>query len=169
VRGWELFVRLFACWCQVGVIPEGMYCGPCLNLDSFAHYYGIFKMICHHIASNQCEQGPAISPTSVHIRILRINVSHAKIIDITLPTFAIAPPSEIPIFSNGRSHAAGVCTISPHPCIPHLVATGSYDDHVRLWDMRLMSRPLLITKVRVHTGCMDSVPCSFPLAPVLPS
>ncbi|GIL46044.1 hypothetical protein Vafri_3131 [Volvox africanus] len=52
-----------------------------------------------------------------------------------------------PIFSNRRTHAAGVCTVSPHPKEHHIVATGSYDEHVRIWDMRNTSKPVVISQV----------------------
>lgn len=47
-----------------------------------------------------------------------------------------------------RTHSAGVCTISPHPSMEHLVATGSYDERVRLWDMRNLQRPVVTAEVR---------------------
>ena len=44
--------------------------------------------------------------------------------------------------SNRRSHRAGVCCLSPHPTREHLLASGSYDESVRLWDMRQLRSPL---------------------------
>jgi diphthamide biosynthesis protein 7 len=56
------------------------------------------------------------------------------------------PSSSAPqcLFSDRKAHSAGVCTISPHPLSPHLIATGSYDEKVRVWDERVTSKPLLI-------------------------
>eukprot|EP00798_Chlamydomonas_sp_ICE-L_P022758 gene22758-29926_t len=45
-------------------------------------------------------------------------------------------------FNDRRTHSAGVCTISPHPTCGQLVATGSYDEKVRLWDVRMPTKPL---------------------------
>lgn len=46
------------------------------------------------------------------------------------------------VFPHLRAHAAGVTCVAPCPHDPHAVATGSYDDSLRLWDVRQMSRPL---------------------------
>ncbi|KAG2448732.1 hypothetical protein HYH02_006087 [Chlamydomonas schloesseri] len=56
------------------------------------------------------------------------------------------------VFSNRRTHSAGVCTISPHPAELHLVATGSYDEHVRLWDVRSLSKPLVQAETTTGGG-----------------
>ena len=46
-----------------------------------------------------------------------------------------------PAFVNSRTHGAGVTCVAPSPHDPHVVATGSYDDKVRLWDCRGIRRP----------------------------
>lgn len=52
------------------------------------------------------------------------------------------------LHTNRKTHSAGVCTISPHPVHAHILATGSYDERVRLWDLRNPARPLLTSEVR---------------------
>lgn len=49
-----------------------------------------------------------------------------------------------------RAHRAGVCSIAFHPTQAHLVATGSYDEELRLWDARQLRAPL--TTVRTGGG-----------------
>ncbi|KAG2491410.1 hypothetical protein HYH03_010200 [Edaphochlamys debaryana] len=60
-----------------------------------------------------------------------------------------------PAFTDRRTHSAGVCTISPHPdttAQPYTVATGSYDESVRLWDVRNMARPVMAAQVNTGGG-----------------
>jgi diphthamide biosynthesis protein 7 len=44
-------------------------------------------------------------------------------------------------------HEAGVTAIAPHPRREHWIATGSYDEHARLWDRRNLNRPLASYRV----------------------
>ena len=47
-----------------------------------------------------------------------------------------------------RSFEAGVTTIQSHPHVEHLLAVGSYDDHIRLFDVRNPLRPVS----QMHVG-----------------
>ena len=43
---------------------------------------------------------------------------------------------------NRKSHSAGVCCIASSQYQEHILVTGSYDEHARLWDIRNTSRPV---------------------------
>lgn len=45
-------------------------------------------------------------------------------------------------FINRLQHSMGVCSIQFHPRLHHIVAVGSYDEHISFWDDRQMKFPL---------------------------
>lgn len=46
------------------------------------------------------------------------------------------------IAKNTKSHDAGVTSIQFHPQREHLFASGSYDENVRVWDGRMLAKPV---------------------------
>lgn len=54
-----------------------------------------------------------------------------------------------PAFVERRTHTAGVCCVHPHPSRECMIATGSYDDIARVWDMRSLAHPVLSCQVRI--------------------
>lgn len=57
------------------------------------------------------------------------------------------------MWTDRRTHGAGVCCIASNPHREHVLCTGSYDEGARLWDVRSPGRPLLTAEV----GCGGGV------------
>lgn len=60
--------------------------------------------------------------------------------------------SRAPLWVDKKSHAAGVCCIASSPFQPHSVLTGSYDEGVRLWDIRYGTRPIAVSDAKAGGG-----------------
>ena len=67
---------------------------------------------------------------------------------------------EVPVWQNSKAHGAGVCCVASSPHQEHLACTGSYDDHLRLWDLRIPLRPLLQAEVRAACCVQVALPSS---------
>ncbi|KAI5683372.1 hypothetical protein M9H77_04600 [Catharanthus roseus] len=50
-------------------------------------------------------------------------------------------PSNI-VFQNSKVHKMGVCCIAKNPNDSNVLLTGSYDEYLRIWDMRSISQPV---------------------------
>ncbi|KAK3224622.1 hypothetical protein Dsin_004484 [Dipteronia sinensis] len=55
-------------------------------------------------------------------------------------------------FLNSKVHTMGVCCITKSPSDPNTLLTGSYDEYLRVWDVRSISKPVSETSVRLGGG-----------------
>ncbi len=67
--------------------------------------------------------------------------------DCSLKGWDVRQPPEAPTFVDKRTHGAGVCCMQTSPAVEHLLVTGSYDERVRTWDLRMMRRPTCTSQV----------------------
>lgn len=58
-------------------------------------------------------------------------------------------PSNL-VFKNTKVHTMGVCSIAKSPSDPNTLLTGSYDEQLRIWDVRSTSRP--VNEISVGLG-----------------
>ncbi|KAF4140288.1 putative WD domain G-beta repeat domain-containing protein [Phytophthora infestans] len=64
--------------------------------------------------------------------------------DAALKGWDLRAGTSAPTFENTRQYSMGVCSIQFHPNDERLVAVGSYDEQVAIWDHRSMTRPLAV-------------------------
>lgn len=72
--------------------------------------------------------------------------------DSSLKGWDLRQSPNMPAFVNRREHGAGVCCMQSSPAIEHLLVTGSYDERVRLWDLRMLRRPTCTSQVTTGGG-----------------
>ncbi|KNA14881.1 hypothetical protein SOVF_103340 [Spinacia oleracea] len=58
----------------------------------------------------------------------------------------------MPAFQNSKVHTMGVCCIVKNPNDPYSLLTGCYDEHLRVWDVRSISKPVNETSVCLGGG-----------------
>lgn len=73
--------------------------------------------------------------------------------DAAWKAWDLRTPCHLAALADRRSHGAGVCCVASHPALEHVVATGSYDEHARVWDCRQLSRPVCACQVRRGYPC----------------
>ncbi|MFQ6665822.1 hypothetical protein Gotur_032418 [Gossypium turneri] len=56
------------------------------------------------------------------------------------------------VFQNSKVHKMGVCCNAKSPTDPNTILTGSYDEYLRVWDLRSISRPVNETSVCLGGG-----------------
>ncbi|CAI0398576.1 unnamed protein product [Linum tenue] len=61
-------------------------------------------------------------------------------------------PSSNSVFQNSKVHKMGVCCIAKNPTDPNALLTGSYDEHLRVWDVRSISKPVNQVSLRLGGG-----------------
>lgn len=66
--------------------------------------------------------------------------------DCTMKGWDIRTRLDTPTFVN-RSHDAGVTSIHSNPFIENILVSGSYDEFLRIWDLRKMKSPLYTCKM----------------------
>ncbi|CAH0487514.1 unnamed protein product [Peronospora farinosa] len=72
------------------------------------------------------------------------NVLFSGADDAVLKGWDLRAGTAAPTFKNSRQYSMGVCSIQFHPHDERLVAVGSYDEQVVIWDYRNMTRPLVV-------------------------
>ncbi|XP_051115052.1 uncharacterized protein LOC127240417 [Andrographis paniculata] len=60
-------------------------------------------------------------------------------------------PSKL-VFQNSKAHKMGVCCVAKSPGDSNTLLTGSYDEHLRIWDVRSMSKPVVESSICLGGG-----------------
>lgn len=56
------------------------------------------------------------------------------------------------VFQNKKAHRMGVCCIAKSPSDPNTLLTGSYDECLRIWDVRSTSLPVIESSIGLGGG-----------------
>lgn len=87
-------------------------------------------------------------------RLMQAGVVYSGADDSYFKGWDVRDPST-PTFSLRKAHGAGVCCIQSNPHRDTEVATGSYDECARLWDVRMLCSPMMTCKVLpTWHGCL---------------
>jgi len=74
---------------------------------------------------------------ALHIWDAETMSSHVTPNDCGLSDSSLLPPFPPPLSSTTKAYSAGVTSGAWHPTLPYLLAAGSYDETVKLWDTRM--------------------------------
>lgn len=80
------------------------------------------------------------------------NVLYSGADDCVLKVWDQRAGTAVPCAVNRKSHTMGVCCMESSPHEEHVLATGSYDEKIRVWDMRNLCLPVLTRDVCVGGG-----------------
>ncbi|GFP88097.1 diphthamide biosynthesis protein 7 homolog [Phtheirospermum japonicum] len=61
-------------------------------------------------------------------------------------------PSNNSVFQNAKAHKMGICCIAKSPFDPNTLLTGSYDECLRVWDVRSTSKPVSESSICLGGG-----------------
>lgn len=72
----------------------------------------------------------------------RPNLLYSGSDDCCFSCWDLRAPTNDVVFRNAKAHRMGVCCISQHLANTNILLTGSYDEFLRVWDVRSTSRPV---------------------------
>lgn len=137
------------------LLRENIGCAMCLSLDwdphsckqiAISHSDGSLSVldvgesqmeICHSSSAHGFEAW------SVAYDSWRSNVIYSGGDDCHFCCWDLRQGFSQPIFREKKIHQMGVCSIQTNPQWDNVLATGSYDENLRLWDLRMLEKPKL--------------------------